>query len=137
MQYGWRGFSFDLPQGLEDESVLTFIGRDQEKVDLNITVTRDRMEGGFDPYLASAVDDLKKSLSGYKLVDQKPRKIAGTDARVLEHTATNPEGQTLRQLQAYVADGDDVVIITATGHDESRDKLAKAFDGIIESFRAA
>jgi hypothetical protein len=136
MNYGWRSFSFDLPDGLEDESVLTFIGRDGEEVDMNVTFTRDALGGGFDDYLASAVDDLRKSLSAYKLVGQQDTKVGGRAAKLLEHSATSPDGRTLCQMQAYIEDDKDVVIVTATGREEAKSRLQKTFDKIIESFRA-
>ena len=135
-KYAWRSFSFDLPAGLDDESVLTFLARDGDEVDVNVTITRDDKAGTMDAYLASAVDDLRKSLSAYKLVGQSGRKVAGRDARVLEHSATSPDGKTLCQVQAYIDDGDDVVIVTATGRDDAKARMQALFDKIIESFRA-
>lgn len=137
MKYGWRSFAFDLPDGLEDETVLTFLALRDEAVAFNVTLSRAPLSGTFDAYLAEAVDDLRRSLSAYKLVRQTPRKVGGLDARVLEQTATSPDGETLYQHQAYVANGKEVVIVTATGREDQRDALGKAFEHILESFRAA
>ncbi len=137
MQYGWRRFSFDLPDGLEDESVLTFLALHGEQVAFNITLSRAPLGASFDAYLADAVDDLRRSLSAYKLVGQSSRKVAGLDARVLEHTATSPDGETLCQRQAYVANGKEVLIVTATGREDQKADLAAAFEKILTSFRTA
>lgn len=134
MRYEWRGFAFDLPDGLEDESVLTFVHRRADQVDLNITLTRDKLAGPLAGYLADAVDTLKRSLAAYRLVDQRERVVAGKPARLLEHEAKGADGRALRQLQAYIVDGDDVVIATVTALDEERGRAAAAFDAFIASF---
>jgi hypothetical protein len=135
MDCGWRGFRFDLPTGLDDETVLTFVSRKGGAVDLNVTFTRDAVKGKLEAYLADAVEQMKTQLSGYRLVDKTEKKIAGKDGFVLEHTTTSKDGATLRMLQAYVPDGDDVVIITGTSADADRARLQKHFDGIVSSLK--
>lgn len=135
MKYGWRTFTFDLPEGLEDESVLTFLALRGETVTFNVTVSREPLRGTFESYLAQVVDDLRRALGAYKLVSESKRKVAGLDAKVLEHTATSPEGETLRQLQAHIANGKEVVLVTATGRDDQRDALARALEHILDSWR--
>jgi hypothetical protein len=135
MDYAWRSFRFTLPAGLEDESVLTFLSRKGGAVDLNVTFTRDKLKGKLEPYIADAVEQMKTQLSGYKLVDKQPKNIAGAGAFVLEHGTTAPDGASLRMLQAYVPDGDDLVIITATAAEGERARLQKTFDAIVGSLR--
>lgn len=135
--YGWRSFSFDLPRGLEDESVLTFLARQGADVRFNVTLSRAPLAGPFESYLADAIADLKRSLPAYQLVTQTSRQVAGLDASVLEHTTTSSQGITLRQLQAYIANGSEVLIVTATGRDEERLACGDAFEHILGSFRAA
>lgn len=134
--YGWRSFSFDLPSGLEDESVLTFLARQGTDVRFNVTLSRAPLAGPFEAHLADAIADLKRSLPAYQLVAQTSRKVAGLDARVLEHTTTSAPGVTLRQLQAYVANGSEVLIVTATGRDDERQAFGDAFEHILGSLRA-
>ena len=135
MRYEWRGFAFDLPEGLEDESVLTFLHRQGGQVDVNITLTRDALSGPLESYLGDAVDSLKRSLSAYRLVDQQTRKVAGREARVLEHEATATDGRGLWQKQAYIVDGKDVVIVTVTSRDDERAQGAKTFEDFLASLQ--
>ena len=137
MKYGWRRFSFDLPNDLEDQSVLAFLERKGDEVDVNVTLTAAKLEGSLDAYLAAAVDEVSKSLSGYKLIGKTERKVAGQDVQVLEHSATSPEGKTLCLLQAYIPDGDDVAIVTATGNGDSRARVEELFEGFVGSMRSA
>lgn len=137
MKYGWRRFSFDLPPGLEDRSVLAFLERKGEEVDVNVTFTASRLDGSFDDFLAATVEGTRKNLSGYKLVGQSDRKVAGADAKVLEHSATAPDGKTLSLLQAFVPDGEDVAIITVTGNGESKARVQELFDSCVGSLRAS
>lgn len=136
MNYGWRGFTFDLPSGLDDESVLTFLHRRDGAVDLNLTVTRDALRGTLDAYLADAVGQMTKEVSGYRLVSKTPRAIAGRDGFVLEHTTTGKDGDGLCILQAYVPDGGHVLIVTGTVTQSERAQLLTAFDGVVNSLRA-
>lgn len=135
MKYGWRSYTFDVPAGLEDESALTFLAFDGDTVSFNVTLTRSALQGTFDAYLAEAIEDLRRSLGSYKLLGQTTRKVAGLDARVLEQTATSPDGETLAQLQAYIANGKEVLIVTATGRMGEKDRLHKAFEHIVSSLR--
>jgi hypothetical protein len=139
MEYGWRSFRFDLPAGLEDESVLTFLSRKGEIVDLNLTFTRDKLPkpARIEAYLLEAADQMKAQLSGYRLVSRQSRKLAGRDAFVLEHATTAPDGATLKMLQAYVPDGDEVLIVTATAAEADERRLAKTFEDVITSLRAS
>lgn len=135
MDYGWRALCFDLPAGLDDESVLTFVSRKGGVVDLNLTFTRDTLKGKLETYLADAVEQMKLQLSGYRLLDKKPRKIAGRDGFVLEHSTTSKEGATLRILQAYVPNDEELVIVTGTGAETEHARLAKHFDEVVASIR--
>jgi hypothetical protein len=134
MKYGWRGYSFDVPEDLDDETVVAFLAREGDTVDYNITVSRDGLDGKLDTYLADAVDELGKSLSGYQLVDQSEAKAGDRSARILNHKAVSPEGDVLKLRQAYIDCGAEVVIVTGTGREGSEEKLGKAFDRILQSF---
>lgn len=135
MLYGWRQLTLDLPEELEDHSTLTFVERRGERVIVSLTVTRERMEHGLDAYVADAVDAMRRSLGGYQVVRRASRPVAGLDARVLEQTAVGHDGLPLRQLQAYVADGAEVVIVTATALDDARDRLATTFNRVLDGLR--
>ena len=133
MDYAWRSWRFDLPAGLSDETVLTFLSRKGAAVDLNLTLTRERLSGKLEPYLVDAIEQMKKQLSGYKLVDKSARKIAGKDGFVLEHSTTAKDGSSLCLMQAYVAEGEELVIITGTAASTERARLHKSFEGVVAS----
>jgi hypothetical protein len=135
MDYAWRSLRFDLPAGLDDESVLTFLARKGGAVDLNLTFTRDRLSGKLELYLADAVEQMKKQLSGYQLVDRQARKIAGKDGFVLEHSTTAKNGAALCMLQAYLPDGEELVIVTGTAAGTERARLLKAFEAVVGSLK--
>lgn len=136
MKYGWRSFAFDLPEGLEDETVLTFLSLRGDTVAFNVQLSRAPLGGPLDAYVAEALDDVRRSLSAYQLLGQRTRKVGGLDAHVIEQAATSPDGETLYQRQAYVANGKEVLVVTATGRDTERDALGKAFEHILDTFRA-
>lgn len=137
MDYAWRSWRFDLPAGLADETVLTFLSRKGAAVDLNVTFTRERLTGKLEPYIVDAVEQMKKQLSGYKLVDKSARKIAGKDGFVLEHSATAKDGASLSMMQAYVAEGEELLIVTGTAAGGERARLHKTFDGVVASLKRA
>ncbi len=137
MDYLWRTYRFELPAGLDDETVLTFLGKKGGVVDLNLTFTRERAPAKLDRYLADAVEQMKKQLSGYRLVERTARAVAGVDAVVLEHGTTAKDGAGLRMLQAYVPRDGELLIVTATGAEGDRARLAATFDAVLASLRSA
>lgn len=137
MDYAWRTYRFDLPAGLDDESVLTFLSRKGGAVDLNVTISRDHLTAKLDRYLADSVEQMKKQLSGYRLVERTTRAVAGKDAVVLEHGTTAKDGAALRMVQAYVPADGEVLIVTATGPEAERARLLATFDAVVGSLRPA
>lgn len=135
MTYRWRNLAFDLPAGLEDDSVLTFVGRTDAHGDINVTCVQDSLEGDLEAYLADAVDDMGRSFPSYQLLEQSSREVAGLGARILEQTIGDAESESLLQFQAYLPHGDGITIFTATGQRAARSQIAAALDDILRTFR--
>ena len=135
MSYRWRNLAFDLPAGLEDDTVLTFVGRTEAHGDINVTCVQDSLDEAIDPYLAAAVDDMARSFPDYKLLEQSSREVAGLSARILEQSIGDAESESLLQFQAYLPHGKDITIFTATGQKAARSQIVAALDDILRTFR--
>ena len=135
MSYRWRKLAFDLPEGLEDDSVLTFVGRTEAHGDINVTCVQDSVDGPLDSYLAEAVDDMGRSFPAYALLEQTSRDVAGLSARILEQSIGDAGGDSLLQFQAYLPHGADITIFTVTGQKAARVQIVATLDDILRTFR--
>jgi hypothetical protein len=120
MPYVWKSLRFELPQGLLDQTALTFVDEQQTH---QITVTLDEKAGAFAAYVETQLKEVASALPGYQLVAKNARNVNGKDAVVVEQKATAQAG-TMRQLQAYVDFGGQVAIVTASHLDKPSKKSA-------------
>jgi hypothetical protein len=135
MDYHWRSLRFTVPAGFDDDTVLTFLRRRGEAVEVNITVTRETLDEPLENYLKTAVSQLGSQLSGYRLAERKDTTVDGAAAVVLEHRATAPDGQGLVMLQAYLARPGEVHVVTATGRDAVSAQVHTAMSELLASLR--
>ena len=121
MTYSWNRLSFDLPERIDDETVLLFTDQ-RDPPRYSLTVTRDALGSGasLGAYADGALGELKGDVDGYEGVDRKDRKVGpkGDLAAIeVEHIITLG-GQSSRQLQVYVAVAGGVAVITMTANDD-------------------
>ena len=121
MTYSWNRLSFDLPERIDDETVLLFTDQ-RDPPRYSLTVTRDALGGGasLGAYADGALGELKSDVDGYEGVARKDRKVGkkGDLAAVeVEHIITLG-AQTSRQLQVYVAVAGGVAVVTMTANDD-------------------
>jgi hypothetical protein len=135
MDYHWRSLRFTVPVGFDDDTVVTFLRRRGDVVEVNITMTREALDEPIESYLKTAVSQLGKQLSGYRLAERKDTTVDGAPAVVLEHRATAPDGQGLVMLQAYLPRSGEVHIVTATGRDAVSAQVHTAMSELLASLR--
>lgn len=136
LRYLFRDLSFDVPEGLIDQSMVVLVNEES----LAITVAREAraFESGtanLKAYVDEAIKELQGSVSGYGLEKREDRTVGGKPAIVLTHSALTPEGQPVSQRQAYVDVKPDVVVITATAPKKDAAKGAEAFDKLLTSLK--
>lgn len=129
MRYRFRELSFDVKDGLVDQSMVVLVDEDRTA----LTVAREPREGTLSRYVDDAVMELEGSMNGYRLVSRGERQIAGHPAVVLEQAAVSPEGRAVAQRQAYLEIGGDVVVVTATSPAEHADEGRGHFDRALSS----
>jgi hypothetical protein len=135
MPYSWNDLRFDLPAGLVDQTVVTFVD-DAATPSFQVTVTVDgRGSQAFEAYVEAQLADLARAVPGYSSTARTEDKTgAGRPAIVVEHTARSPEGQAMRQRQAYVdLAGERVAIVTVTHADKDTPRAKVAFASILSS----
>jgi hypothetical protein len=110
MRYRFRELSFDVADGLSDQSMVVLV--DDEKTAL--TVAREPKEGTLVRYVEDALAELATTLTGHRLVSREEQTVAGLPAVVLVQAALSPEGRAVTQRQAYLELGGDVVVVTVT-----------------------
>lgn len=129
MQYRVPGLSFEIPEGLVDQSMIVLV--DGERAAL--TVAREPLDGTLGAYVDAVVDELTTSMAGYHLDARGARTIAARAALVLEHRATPPGGQPVQQRQAYVEVGATVVIVTVTSPPHADEHGRALFERVLTS----
>lgn len=134
--YLWRGWRFDPPKGLHDQTVLVLVDKKDGPVGHSVTLTIDDLAGqDLDAYVADQVRELTTTLSGYQLKKKEEKKIGGRKGLVLDQTATSPEGHPVVQRQAYLQDGKQVLVVTATGGEAAKKACDASFDAVVASLQ--
>lgn len=131
MRYRFRDLSFDVPEGLVDQSMVVLVDEDS----LAVTVAREARGGSLKAYVDDAVNELMGSVSGFALEHREERTVAGQPAVVLQQSAVTPEGQPVAQRQAYLEVGAEVVVVTATCPAPQAGRAAAVFDGLLASLQ--
>ena len=127
----WNGIKFTLPDGMRDETVLTFVDKSDAPT-VSVTVSQEKLSGGKPALLRYVTDQLAeiaKSAPGYAVTNQTERAAGGFPAIVV--TAAVGGGKRV-QHQLYVLVGDKVVVaaVTATSAEKARtlvDHIASTF----------
>lgn len=128
MNYSWRNISFDAPSSRDDSTIL--LVDSAEPPSFNLTLRIDPLSGGdkaFSAYVAA-----QKPAAGVTLDHKSERVIAGRPAVVLE-SHLEAETEVLRQQQALVADGDNVLVVTMTARAGAAVQARAAFDRALSS----
>jgi hypothetical protein len=137
MAYAWNGIRFDVPDGVVDQSVLTFVD-DPTSPSFQLTMTTDRRGAqAFSPWVEAQLKELARALPGYAATRHEQRNVHGNPALFVEHRARSPQGQPMRQRQAYVdlAALDRVAILTLTHADKDTPKATAVFDTVLASLQ--
>lgn len=135
MRYQFRELSFDVPDGLVDQSMVVLVNEES----LALTVAREEraFEGSgtstLKAYVDEAIKELQGSVSGYSLEKREERTVSGKSAVVLVQGATTPEGAPVAQRQAYIDIKGDVVVVTATAPRKDGAKAGEIFERVLAS----
>ncbi len=136
MKYAWRQHSFDVPDGLIDQTSLVLVKAEGAEVAYSLTVARDATGDALKGYVDATLRDLATSLSGFRLQSRDDKAtLAGKPASRLVHTSTTPEGQAIVQHQGIAKFGGGIVVVTAAAP-EGKDGPAKAaFEALWKSWQ--
>ena len=131
--YAWQGLAFDLPKNLDDRSVLQFVG---DPPLYNLVVTRESLGGAALPiFIQERVRELSSLFPSYALAGQEKRQVAGHNCSLITQDVTTPEGIAVRQVQAYVAVGDEASIFTATAPADDNGWAQTTIDAVLQSLK--
>lgn len=131
MRYLFRDLSFEVPDGLADQSMVVLV--DDERAAL--TLAREPKDGPLKRYVDEAVTELDASMTAYKLISREERTVAGRPSVVLAQSAVSPEGRAVTQRQAYVEAGTDVVVLTITSPSEHAKHGEALFDRVLGTLK--
>jgi hypothetical protein len=138
--YQWNRLSFDLPERIDDETVLLFTDQ-RDPPRFSITVTEDALGSGasLSAYADGALGELKGDVDAYEQLGRKDRKVGkkGDLAAIeVEHNVTLG-GASSWQIQIYVAIDGGVAVFTATASDEGMIDARQALEALASSFSAS
>lgn len=135
-RFQFNDLSFEAPAEWMDLSVITLAGRDSASFAPNLVITReDAPKGSLERYAKRQVKDIKRQVSGHRLLSAKAKQLAGTEAYVLEHQLVTPDKQQVHQLQYFVKSDGDVIIMSLTCDAAELRARRSMLDRIAESFR--
>ncbi|HEY4222567.1 MAG TPA: DcrB-related protein [Myxococcota bacterium] len=129
--YQWNGRSFELPAGLVDQTAVTLVD-DPARPSYSLTIAVDKKGAApFARWVEAQLADLARAVPGYASLSRSDSEAQVTVA----HRVRGPQGQPMRQRQAYVDVGDAFAIVTLTCADAPNDKADDAFAQIARSLR--
>ena len=131
MRYMFRDLSFEVQDGLHDQSMIVLV--DDERVAL--TLARDVKDSALKNYVDDAVTELDASMNAYKLESREEKQIAGRPGVVLVQSAVSPEGKPVAQRQAYVELGREVLVVTATSPSQYANEGKATFDKVLATLK--
>ncbi len=129
MMYRWRNLRFDAPDGRDDTSIVLI--DPAESPAWNVSVRLDDLPGGATAF-AAYFDGLKPP-DGVKVQSRTPTTIGGRSGGLVEQHLKAERGETLRQHQAFVVDGNGVIIVTMTSRGAAHAVAKAAFDRMVSS----
>ena len=126
--YLWRDLRFELPQGFDDDSVLTF----SHAGVVSLTVTKDSLTGTVEAY-ARAQEQAFAQTKQKNYKADAPKAEAG--AVVVDRAFDDASGFVV-QRQAFKQGGKGVVVVvTGTARAAHADKAKKAVVDVVQSLK--
>jgi|GEM_PF-1918128 len=130
--YTWQNLSFDLPAGMHDDTVLSFVN-DPENSGFSLTVAMDDLDNGLDGYSVDVVRELTEAEPGFSLERREKKKVAGKPA-IIMHQSIKAEDVVMMQRQALVDAGDNkVAVVSITYIEDAADAALDCFTAVLGS----
>ncbi|MCP4501055.1 MAG: DUF1795 domain-containing protein [Deltaproteobacteria bacterium] len=130
--YYWQNLSFELPAGLHDETVLSFLN-DANDPGYSLTVALDDLDAGLDAYSLEVVRELTEAEAGFSLERREKKKIDG-NAAIIMHQSIAAEDVTMLQKQALVDVGDGkVAVVSITFTEPHAEGALACFNDVLKS----
>lgn len=131
--YAWQNLSFELPAGMHDETVLSFLN-DAENPTYNLMVAKDSLDDGIDAFATNVVEELTELEPGFSLIRREKKKVGGKPAFVL-HEEIKAEDVTMFQRQALIEmSSTEVVLVSITYTEEHSEDALACFSSVLKSF---
>jgi hypothetical protein len=133
----WRALRFDPPDGFRDDTVVTLVMEQGNKVVANLTVVGGAPQPALERYVEAQVVEARRAIAGYATVRQRAQTVAGMPAIVVEAAVTQKGGAAMYQFQAYVGGSDQLFIVTATSPGPYADSTRAAFERVLADLQRA
>lgn len=116
----WDGLQFALPESMIDQTVLTFVDRN-DAPSVSVTVSQERLVGGKPAllhYVTAQMQDIQRAVPGYAVASQAER-AAGRLPTIHVHAHVAGAGKKRVQHQLYALDEQSarVFVVTVTAHE--------------------
>jgi hypothetical protein len=130
--YFWRDLQLSIPDGLDDDTLLTFSPPDRS---WNLTVTEDALDGTLEAYVRTQEQAFAAHKPpGYAAQRSVTGHINGHTTITADRTLKDARGEPLVQRQIFVAlAARVVVIVTVTAPSRLRDRAHGAAQKLVSS----
>jgi len=131
------GFSLALPRGWMDRSIYCASGPVLEGFQASLAVIVEHrpelkeLKG----YVDGQLQLLEGQLEGFALRERQAKAVGGRPTEFAHYAWTSPEGVPLRQSQWYVHQPPNVLVITASAHQDAFDQLEPVFLQAVEGIQ--
>lgn len=135
MIYRIQEASFDLPDGLHDQTVNVFTATPSGESPFNIVVTRASVDGGtpLAEHVSRELAVLQHALAGYTHQWRRDHHVDGRPAEITAATVAGPPAMAQRQV--YLIDGERAITITASARDQFSPEQFELLNQFLSSFR--
>lgn len=129
-------FALSFPDGWNDSTVYTFDGPVDSGVTQNLVLTIDRTVDRsleLQSYVNSQIENLRQSLPGYELLQQKVAIVAGCNAIIVVYKYLPADNCIYFQKQHYIHNVNSLYIFTSTYSEKTLKMVSPQIDTIVEN----
>ncbi len=126
----FHGWTLVAPADFVDHTVVVW---SHSSEDINVTIGIDTNTSSLDAYVTAALTEIALQVGGRVEGAPVVRVVAGAPAREASMRGKSADGRALWQRQLFVHDGARVLVVTATGPNDQRAQVDRAFDGVADA----
>jgi hypothetical protein len=130
--YCWRDWSFTAPTDLVDQTFIVFVD-DRRGQEMSTTMTVDRKGLSLAGYVDEVMREVTTRVKNARLQERSDTMVGGRATIIIEQLIKPTTGEPTLQRQAFVDDGDDVVVVSVTSHPHAAERIRMGLNTLLQT----